>query len=186
MGRQYMTLGYYSGFDDFFKAKLEVMDFEQNHVWGDTKLIRSLVKEQKLDDENDLENLAQLLKDEGLLNFTGHLVKGQTLDLALRHFKSIELPLREDEKRFATAWGTIHKLPATRGGKLKRQVKLPIGTYDEGTNIQQILLDLKPAFPLFDIDMALEEGVNKMLLVRREDNLSATQDPADTVSPAQE
>lgn len=185
MGRQYMTLGYYSGFDDFFKAKLEVMDFEQNHVWGDTKLIRALVKEKKLDDENDLENLAQILKDEGLLNFTGHLVKGQTLDLALRHLTSIELPLREDEKRFATAWTTIHKLPTTPAGKLKRPVKLPIGSYDEGSLIRQILLDLKPAFPLFDIDMALEEGVNKMLLVRREDNLNTMQESAATASQDQ-
>ncbi|SFC48656.1 hypothetical protein SAMN05660443_2836 [Marinospirillum celere] len=176
MARQYMTLGYYSGFDDFFKAKLEVMDFEQNHVWGDTKQIRALVQEQKLKDENDLEGLAELLRDEGLLHLTGHLISGLTMDLALRHLKSIELPLREDEKRFATAWTTIHKLPATRSGKLKRQVKLPIGTYQEGAEVHQILLDLKPSFPLFDIDLALEEGVNKMLLIRREDNLAETSD----------
>lgn len=174
MGRQYMTLGYYSGFDDFFKAKLEVMDFEQNPVWGNTKTIRALVKERQLSSENDLEGLAQLLKEEGLLHSTGHLVSGQTLDLALRHFTSIELPLREDEKRFATAWTTIHKLQATKSGHLKRSVKLPIGTYDEGTPIRQLLTDLQPAFPLFDISKALAEGVNKMLLVRREDHLKAS------------
>lgn len=173
MGRQYMTLGYYSGFDDFFKAKLEVMDFEQNHVWGDTKLIRALVQEKKLNDENDIDGLTELLKEEGLLHAAGHLVKGQTLDLALRHLTSIELPLLEEEKRFGTAWTTIHKLKATKTGKLERPVKLPIGTYEEGTPIRQILLDLKPAFPQFDIDMALDAGINKMLLVRREAGLAA-------------
>ncbi|WP_114417975.1 hypothetical protein [Marinospirillum perlucidum] len=174
MERQYMTLGYYSGFDDFFKAKLEVMDIDQQHVWGDTKTIRALVKEQALQDENDLEGLAEHLRDKGILHFTGHLLSGQTLDLALRHFHTIEIPLREDEKRFATAWTTINKLDATRGGKLKRQVKLPIGVFDEGTPVSELLLGLKPAFPLFDIEMAMEEGVNKMLLVRREDNLNTT------------
>ena len=167
MGRQYMTLGYYSGFDDFFKAKLEVMDYEQQHVWGDTKQIRALVEEQRLQDENDLDGLAGLLKEKDLLHPTGFLLKGQTLDLALRHLQTIELPLLEEEKRFAMAWTTIHKLQA-RAGNLTRPVKLPIGSYDEGTPVGQILTDLQPAFPQFDISLALQEGVNKMLLVRRE------------------
>lgn len=179
MGRQYMTLGYYSGFDDFFKAKLEVMDFEQNPVWGNTKIIRALVKERKLTSENDLDGLASLLKEEGLLHTSGHLVTGQTLDLALRHPTSIELPLRDDEKRFALAWNTLHKLQVTKTGQLKRAVKLPIGSYSEGTPLRQIITDLQPAFPLFDINQALEAGVNKMLLLRREEQLqSTTGDPA--------
>ncbi len=171
MERQYMTLGYYSGFDDFFKAKLEVMNFEQQHVWGDTKLIRALVKEKRLKDENDLDGLTDLLKEEGFLHGSGFLLKGQTLDLALKQLQTIELPLLEEEKRFATAWNTIHKLQA-KAGKLARPVKLPIGSYEPGTPIRQIVIDLQPAFPQFDIKQALLEGINKMLLVRREQQLN--------------
>ena len=45
MERQYMTLGYYSGFDKLFKPTFEVMDYLKTPIWGDTKIVRELVKE---------------------------------------------------------------------------------------------------------------------------------------------
>jgi len=170
MGRQYMTLGYYSGFDKLFKPTFEVMDFLKNPVWGDTKTIRELIKDKTIKGENDLEGLANHLRDQSILHLTGHLVEGITLDRAVREKVQIEIPLREDEKRFATAWSTIHKLDA-KNGRLRRSVKLPIGTFEKDTPVIEILRGLKPAFPLFDLDLALTDGVNKMLLIRREELL---------------
>lgn len=178
MERQYMTLGYYSGFDKLFKPTFEVMDYLKNPIWGDTKIIRELIKDRLIKGENDLEGLANHLRDQNILHLTGHLVEGITLDRAVRERVHIELPLREDEKRFGMAWSTIHKLDATNG-RLRRNVKLPIGTFDKDTPIIEILRELKPAFPLFDLDLALTDGVNKMLLIRREELLQE-------LSPAQE
>lgn len=167
MERQYMTLGYYSGFDKLFKPTFEVMDYLKNPIWGDTKIIRELVKEKRIQSENDLEGLTSLLKDQNILHLTGHLVQGITLDRAVRERVKIELPLREDEQRFGTAWNTIHKLDAAQG-RLRRSVKLPIGTFEKDTPVIEILRGLKPVFPIFNIDLALTDGVNKMLLIRRE------------------
>lgn len=171
MERQYMTLGYYSGFDKLFKPTFEVMDYLKTPVWGDTKQIRELVKEKIISSENDLEGLADYLRDQNILHLTGQLIEGITMDRAIRERTHIEIPLREDEKRFGTAWTTIHKLEAVKG-RLRRTVKLPIGVFEEGTPVMDILRGLSTAFPLFDIDLALTDGVNKMLLVRREDILS--------------
>ncbi len=170
MERQYMTLGYYSGFDKLFKPTFEVMDYLKTPIWGDTKIIRELVKEKRIQSENDLEGLANLLKDQNILHLTGHLVEGITLDRAVRERVQIELPLREDEKRFGMAWSTIHKLDASNG-RLRRDVKLPIGVFEKDTPVIEILRGLKPAFPLFDLELALTDGVNKMLLIRREELL---------------
>lgn len=167
MEPKYMTLGYFSGFDKLFKPTLEVMDYLKTHVWGDTKLIRELVKEKQLANENDLVGIANILKQEEILHASGMLIDGITLERALNERTFIELPLQDDEKRFAMAWNTINKLDAVNG-RLKRDVKLPIGMFEQETPVIEILRKLKPAFTAFDIDQALSEGVNKMLLVRRE------------------
>ncbi|SFX54309.1 hypothetical protein [Marinospirillum alkaliphilum] len=180
MDRQYMTLGYYSGFDKLFKPTFEVLDYLKTPVWGDTKQVRELAREKIINDENDLEGLTRYLIEQNILHSTGQLIEGIKLDRALRERTHIELPLRDDEKRFGTAWTTIHKLDAAKG-RLRRSVKLPIGTFEEGTPVMDILKALKPAFQQFDIDMALTDGVNKMLLVRRETLLEASTDNA---SPA--
>lgn len=171
MDRQYMTLGYYSGFDKLFKPTFEVLDYLKIPVWGDAKTIRTLVSSKTIQHENDLSGLADHLIQEGILHPTGHLIEGIKLDRALREKNIIEIPLRQDEQRFGTAWSTIHKLDAVRG-HLKRTVKLPIGVYEEGTPVIDLLRALKPAFPRFDLDMALSDGVNKMLLIRREQDIS--------------
>ena len=170
MERQYMTLGYYSGFDKLFKPTFEVMDYLKTPIWGDAKIVRELVKEKTIQSENDLEGLTNLLKEQNILHLTGHLVEGIILDRAVRERVVIELPLREDEKRFCMAWSTIHKLDATNG-RLKRNVKLPIGMFEKETPVIEILRGLKPVFPLFDLDLALTDGINKMLLIRRENLL---------------
>lgn len=170
MERQYMTLGYYSGFDKLFKPTFEVMDYLKTPIWGDTKVVRELIKQRTITSENDLEGLANYLRDQNILHLTGHLVEGITLDRAIRERVHIELPLREDEKRFGMAWNTIHKLEAING-RLRRNVKLPIGIFEKETPILEILRGLKPVFPLFDLDLALSDGVNKMLLIRREELL---------------
>lgn len=167
MERKHMTLGYFSGFDALFKPTLEVMDFMKNPVWGNTKLIRQLVKDKQLASENDLVGLANLLKKEEVLHPSGMLIEGIALERALNERTFIDLPLQDDEKRFAMAWNTINKLTAVHG-QLKRDVKLPIGMFEQGTPIIEILRKLKPAFTAFDVDQALSEGVNKMLLIRRE------------------
>lgn len=170
MERQYMTLGYYSGFDKLFKPTFEVMDYLKTPVWGDTKLIRELVKSKTLQSENDLAGIANLLKQEEILHPLGQLVAGINLDRALRERVLIELPLCEDEKRFALAWSTIHKLDTTQG-RLKRDVKLPIGIFEKDTPLIEIVRGLKPAFAAFDIELAITDGVNKMLILRREELL---------------
>ena len=170
MERQYMTLGYYSGFDKLFKPTFEVMDYLKTPIWGDTKIVRELVKDKVIRAENDLEGLANHLRNQSILHTTGHLVEGIILDRAMRERVQIELPLREDEKRFGMAWSTVNKLDTTNG-RLRRDVKLPIGMFEKDTPVIEILRGLKPAFPLFNLDLALTDGVNKMLLVRREDLL---------------
>lgn len=169
---KYMTLGYFSGFDKLFKPTLEVMDYLKNPVWGNTKLIRELVKEKQLANENDLVGLASLLKQEEILHPSGMLIDGIILERALNERTFIEMPLQDDEKRFATAWNTINKLD-TINGRLKRDVKLPIGMFEQETPVIEILRQLKPAFTAFDIDTALSDGVNKMLLIRRESLIAA-------------
>ncbi|HKM16314.1 MAG TPA: hypothetical protein VJY63_10425 [Marinospirillum sp.] len=178
MERQYMTLGYYSGFDKLFKPTFEVMDYLKIPVWGDTKSIRELVKDKVIRSENDLEGLASHLKSQDILHLTGHLVEGIILDRAVRERVQIELPLREEEKRFGMAWSTINKLDTTNG-RLRRDVKLPIGVFEKDTPVIEILRGLKPVFPLFNLDLALTDGVNKMLLMHRESllqELNATQE----------
>ncbi len=170
MERQYMTLGYYSGFDKLFKPTFEVMDYLKTPIWGDTKIVRELVKNKVIRAENDLDGLANHLKGQSILHTTGQLVEGIILDRAMRERVQIELPLREDEKRFGMAWSTVNKLDTTNG-RLRRDVKLPIGMFEKDTPVIEILRGLKPAFPLFNLDLALTDGVNKMLLVRREDLL---------------
>ncbi|NLW04980.1 MAG: hypothetical protein GX029_07130 [Pseudomonadaceae bacterium] len=172
MERQYMTLGYYSGFDKLFKPTFEVMDYLKNPIWGDTKVIRELVKDKVIRGENDLEGLANHLRSNNILHLTGHLVEGIILDRAMRERVHIELPLREDEKRFGMAWSTINKLDTTNG-RLRRDVKLPIGMFEKETALIEILRGLKPVFPLFDLDLALTDGVNKMLIIRREELLQS-------------
>lgn len=178
MERQHMTLGYYSGFDKLFKPTFEVMDYLKIPVWGDTKSIRELVKDKVIRSENDLEGLANHLKSQDILHLTGHLVEGIILDRAVRERVQIELPLREEEKRFGMAWSTINKLDTTNG-RLRRDVKLPIGVFEKDTLVIEILRGLKPVFPSFDLDLALTDGVNKMLLMHRENllqELNATQE----------
>lgn len=170
MERQYMTLGYYSGFDKLFKPTFEVMDYLKTPIWGDTKIVRELVKDKVIRAENDLEGLANHLRNQSILHTTGHLVEGIILDRAMRERVQIELPLREDEKRFGMAWSTVNKLDTTNG-RLRRDVKLPIGMFEKDTPVIEILRGLKPAFPLFNLDLALTDGVNKMLLMRRENLL---------------
>lgn len=170
MERQYMTLGYYSGFDKLFKPTFEVMDYLKTPIWGDTKMVRELVKDKRIKAENDLEGLADHLRQENILHLTGHLVEGIILDRAMRERVQIELPLRDDEKRFGMAWSTINKLDTTNG-RLRRDVKLPIGMFEKETALIEILRGLKPVFPLFDLDLALTDGVNKMLILRREELL---------------
>lgn len=178
MERKYMTLGYYSGFDKLFRPTFEVMDYLKTPIWGDTKIVRELVKDKTISSENDLEGLAIYLRDQNILHLTGHLVEGITLDRAVRERALIELPLREDEKRFGMAWSTIHKLD-TSNGRLRRNVKLPIGVFEKETPVIEILRGLKPAFPLFDLEFALTDGVNKMLLVRREELLQELDQTSD-------
>ena len=170
MERQYMTLGYYSGFDKLFKPTFEVMDYLKTPIWGDTKIVRELVKNKVIRAENDLDGLANHLKGQSILHTTGQLVEGIILDRAMRERVQIELPLREDEKRFGMAWSTVNKLDTTNG-RLRRDVKLPIGMFEKDTPVIEILRGLKPAFPLFNLDLALTDGVNKMLLMRRENLL---------------
>lgn len=170
MDRQFMTLGFYAGFDQFFKPTYDILNYEKEKVFGDTKLIKKLLSDKVMKSENDLENLALYLQEQQVLHPSGHLIAGIVFDRALREKVLIEIPVREDEKRFALAWSTVHKLETVKGG-LKRTVKLPIGVFDAGTPLRTIILGLIPAFPQFDIELALQEGVNKMLVMRREQQL---------------
>lgn len=175
MERQYMTLGYFSGFDALFNPTLEVMDFLKNPIWGNTKLIRQLVKEKQLASENDLVGITNLLKQEEILHSDGMLLEGISMQRALNEHSLVDLPLYDDEKRFAMAWNTINKLIVI-DGQLKRDVKLPIGMFEQGTPLVDVLRKLQPSFADFDIELALAEGVNLMLLNRRDNLLDAAEE----------
>ncbi len=172
MAKFYMTLGFYAGFDALFKPTYEVLTYTRDPIFNDTKLIRQMIKDKVLEAENDYAGLSRFFIERQLLHPTGQLIEGVVLDRALREKTHIELPPRDDEKRFSLAWTTVNtKLPVTPAQTLKKTVKLPIGVFEQGTPLPVILEGLKPAFPQFDIDQALEEGVNLMLLKRREAQL---------------
>ncbi|OPX56979.1 hypothetical protein SAMN02745127_00828 [Oceanospirillum multiglobuliferum] len=174
MSQQYMTLGYYSGFDKMFRPTFDVMDCDGNAVFANTAVIKKLVADKVLSNLNDREGLEALLKKEAVLHADGHLLDGVLLDRALREMLVIEIPLLEDEKRFALAWSTLNKIPLQRG-KLTKEVKLPIGVFTSGTAITEVRKKLAPAFPNFDVLQALEVGINKMLILRREINFGCAQ-----------
>lgn len=164
-----MTLGFYAGFDQLFKPTYSVMTYQHEELFNDTKLIRQLIKDRVLSNEKDLPGLTRLFVERKLLHPQGQMLDGILLDRALQELVEIELPLREDEKRFGLAWTTVNtKLPLTPNKLLKKTVKLPIGVFEEGTPLLEIIRGLQPAFPQFSIQQALQEGVNLMLLQRRE------------------
>lgn len=167
MSRQYMTLGFYTGFNDMFRPTFDIKDYEGNAVFGDTKTIKQLAKDKVIAGENDQDGLEEHLKKEGVLHPDGQLISGVQMDRALSDPVTIDLEPMEDEKRFFLAWNTVNKIKIRRG-RLIKDVKLPIGTFQEGTDIVDIRKKLAPAFPKFDVAQAIEEGVNRMLLIRRE------------------
>lgn len=171
MSRNYMTLGYYHGFDNMFRPTYDIFDYEGNPVYTDTKGIKQLVKDKAIRDASDREGLEKLLISEGVLHEQGHLLDGIALDRAKHEPLTVDIPAMEDEKRFVMAWSTLNKIPVRRG-KSTRSVRLPIGEFPEGTPILEIRRRLIPAFPDFDIECALEKGVNLMLIMRREARLN--------------
>lgn len=171
MSRQYMTLGFYTGFNDMFRPTFDIKDYEGNAVFGDTKAIKQLAKDRVIANENDQEGLEEHLKKEGVLHSAGQLISGVQMDRALSDMVTIDLEPMDDEKRFFLAWNTVNKIKI-RKGKLIKDVKLPIGLFAEGTDIADIRKKLAPAFPDFDIIQAIEEGVNKMILIRREQKIA--------------
>lgn len=172
MSGRYMTLGYYVGFDHHFKATYEVMDWQGQHVFGNSKEIKGLIQSGVMGHENDIEGLTRHLLSEGILYPRGSLIEGITLDRAVREPKVIELPLYDDEKQFGMAWKAVNGLPA-KLGNLTRDIKLPIGKFTSGTPVHDILVKLGPAFPEFDVTQAMTDGVNRMLLTRREQRAEA-------------
>lgn len=172
MSRQYMTLGYYHGFNNMFRPTYDIFDCEGNPVYADTKAIKQLVSDNIIADPNDREGLEKHLIAEGILHENGHLLDGIALDRAKQEPTSIDIPPMEDEKRFVMAWSTLNKIPSRRG-KSTRGVKLPIGEFPEGTPIIDIRRELIPAFPDFDIEQAISVGINMMLINRREERLQA-------------
>ncbi len=167
MSRQYMTLGYYQGFNKMFRPTYDILDCEGNPVYADTKAIKKLVEDKIISDPTDRDGLEKHLIQEGVLHANGHLLDGIALDRAKHEPLSVDIPPMEDEKRFVLAWSTLNKIPVRRG-KSTRGVKLPIGQFPEGTPIMDIRRQLIPVFPEFDIELAIEEGVNLMLIKRRE------------------
>ncbi|WP_140054518.1 hypothetical protein [Oceanospirillum sanctuarii] len=174
MSRQYMTLGYYHGFNKMFRPTYDIFDCEGNPVYADTKVIKQLVEDKVIADPTDRDALERHLVEEGILHENGHLLDGIALDRAKQEPLSVDIPAMEDEKRFVLAWSTLNKIPVRRG-KSTRGVKLPIGEFPEGTPIMDIRRKLIPAFPEFDIESAIEEGVNLMLIKRREERLQQTE-----------
>jgi len=177
MSHQYMTLGFYTGFNDMFRPTFDVKDHLGNAVFGDTKAIKQLAKERVIENENDRAGLEQHLKKQGILHPDGFLMDGVDLDRAIKDPINIDIPTSSDEKRFALAWGTVNKIQLRRN-KLVKDVKLPIGTFPAGTDVSEVRHKLAPAFPMFDVAMAIEEGVNKMLIQRREDKRSENAEKA--------
>lgn len=177
MSRQYMMLGFYTGFNEMFRPTFDVKDYEGNAVFGDTKTIKELAKAKVIENENDIPGLEAHLKKLGILHQKGSLLDGVVLDRAIKDFLNIDIPTWEDEKRFALAWSTVNKIQVRRD-KLIKDVKLPIGTFPAGTDINEVRRKLAPAFPKFDVTLALSEGVNKMLLLRREKILETNTDTA--------
>lgn len=171
MSRQYMTLGYYHGFNKMFRPTYDIFDCEGNPVYADTKAIKQLVTDKVIADANDRDGLEKHLIEKGVLHQNGHLLDGIALDRAKQEPVSIDIPAMEDEKRFVMAWNTLNKIPVRRGLST-RGVKLPIGEFPEGTSILEIRRKLAPAFPDFDIEQAIGEGVNLMLIQRREKRLN--------------
>lgn len=172
MSRQYMTLGYYHGFNKMFRPTYDIFDIEGNSVYADTKVIKQLVEDKVINDPGDREGLEQYLIAEGILHENGVLLDGLALDRAKQEPLTVDIPPMEDEKRFILAWSTLNKIPVRRG-KSTRGVKLPIGEFPEGTDILDIRRKLIPAFPGFDIEAAIADGVNLMLIRRRENALQA-------------
>lgn len=170
MSQQYMTLGYYNGFNQMFRPTYDIFDCDGNAVYADTKKIKQLVSDKIIADPADRTGLEKHLVDEGILHPKGHLLDGIAFDRAKQEPLSIDIPPLEDEKRFVLAWSTLNKIPV-RHGRSTRAVKLPIGQFAEGTPIVDIRRKLSPAFPGFDIEQALTEGVNMMLIKRREKRL---------------
>lgn len=177
MSRQYMMLGFYTGFNEMFRPTFDVKDFEGNAVFGDTKTIKELAKAKVIENENDITGLEAHLKKLGVLHAKGSLIDGVVLDRAIKDMLNIDIPTLDDEKRFALAWSTVNKIQIRRE-KLIKDVKLPIGTFPAGTDINEVRRKLAPAFPKFDIAMAIKEGVNKMLILRREKIMEASTDKA--------
>ncbi|WP_417597864.1 hypothetical protein [Oceanospirillum sp.] len=167
MSRQYMTLGFYHGFNKMFRPTYDIFDCEGNPVYADTKAIKKLIEDKVISDSTDRDGLERHLIHEGVLHVNGHLLDGIALDRAKQEPISVDIPPMEDEKRFVLAWNTLNKIPVRRG-KSTRGVKLPIGQFPEGTPIIDIRRQLIPVFPEFDIEFAIEEGVNLMLIKRRE------------------
>lgn len=174
MSRLYMTLGYYHGFNNMFRPTYDIFDCEGNPVYADTKAIKQLVADKVISDPADRDGLERHLITEGILHEQGHLLDGIALDRAKQELLSVDIPPMDDEKRFVLAWSTLNKIPVRRGCST-RGVKLPIGEFPEGTPIVDIRRKLIPAFPDFDIESALTEGVNLMLIKRREARLEAQQ-----------
>ncbi|WP_157833146.1 hypothetical protein [Oceanospirillum maris] len=170
MTQQYMTLGYYHGFNKMFRPTYDIFDCEGNPVYADTKMIKQLVSDGVIADPADREGLEKHLVDEGVLHGSGHLLDGIALDRAKQEPSSVDIPPMDDEKRFVLAWSTLNKIPVRRG-KSTRSVKLPIGEFPEGTPIVDLRRKLIPAFPDFDIESAINDGVNIMLIKRREELL---------------
>ncbi|MFG1490037.1 hypothetical protein ABMA58_12380, partial [Oceanospirillum sp. HFRX-1_2] len=82
MSRQYMTLGYYHGFNKMFRPTYDIFDCEGNPVYADTKVIKQLVENKVIPDPSDRDALERHLVDEGILPKNGHLLDGIALDRA--------------------------------------------------------------------------------------------------------